>query len=599
MEMSAKLRSSVGRAWRESFSFVLALWPLILGALFASPSAATGRINLVLIVQDADGYSVPEFEAMIHTHHEGYIRWQPGRDGRIHFGIGDIQSLYLRDDPLFQVIVRAPGMAPAILNLERTGPYMEKTVTLTPGRLIELSVRAADGRPVPEDVVPSVVYAQFADRVRPLRMPENKRPDEVIDFEMSKVRRVGEGHFRFRVPDETPPFFLAIDHPGFMRTIETEVIGEDELADGRIEWQLPAPARLRVRFDYPPGGDLPRYDYSRVSVATHFPEVARHYTVWLQKQSDNLSFHATLGDLPPNDYVLTLGLMPPQYEGDNRPGDATRLYWERVDFSLSAGEDKTIDLVDYTVFDPNSWRGTETLTVTVEKYNGKPAAGSGYMFSYAVPHYYSVVIEGGYLDAAGRFRLDGVRPGPDGPVFYLKVGDERLGRMQMTEKGSQSFEFTLAPQVGDRAPNVTLVDAQTGTPLSLRSLRGKIVYLEFWATRRAPCRAPMAKLNAAAKKRGSDWGGRVEVLAVSIDYSKEVVYSYAKRRGWTHVRHFWTGESDRTGINSPAADRFGVEGVPTAFLIDPQGVIVWRGDPRDQDCEMQIDALLRSIKAGS
>jgi thiol-disulfide isomerase/thioredoxin len=571
----------------------------MLGVLFVAPSAATSRINLVLIVQDADGYSVPEFEAMIHTHHEGYIRWQPGREGRIHFGIGDIQSLSLRDDPLFQVIVRAPGMAPAILNLERTGPYMEKTVTLTPGRLMELSVRAADRRPIPEDVIPSVVYSEFADRVRPLRMPENQRPGRVIDFEMSKVHRVGEGRFRFRVPDETPPFFLAIDHPGFMRVIETEVITEDELADGRIEWQLPAPARLRVRFDYPPEGDHPRYDYSRVSVAMHVPEVAKHYTVWLQNQYDNLGVDVTLDDLSPNDYMLTLGLMPPQYEGDNRPGDATRLFWDSREFSLSAGEEKTIDLADYVSFDADSWRGGETLTVTVNSSHGKPAARSSYLLTYAVPHYYAIVLDGGYLDAAGRFQLEGVRSGPDGPVFYLKVGDERLGRMQMTEKGSQSFEFTLAPQVGDLAPDVTLVDAQTSHPLSLRSLRGKVIYLEFWATWRGPCQTPMAKLNAAAKKRGSDWGDRVEVLAVSIDYSKKVVYSYAKRRGWTHVRHFWTGDGERTGFDSPAADKFGVQGVPTAFLIDPQGVIVRRGHPKDHNCETQIDELLRSIKAGS
>ncbi len=89
-----------------------------------------------------------------------------------------------------------------------------------------------------------------------------------------------------------------------MRSIESEVIGEDELADGRIEWQLPAPARLRVRFDFPGAGDHPRYDFSSIQIASHIPDVAKYYTVWLQKQYDNLSFDATLDDLPPNDYLL-------------------------------------------------------------------------------------------------------------------------------------------------------------------------------------------------------------------------------------------------------------------------------------------------------
>ncbi|MBL7186758.1 MAG: TlpA family protein disulfide reductase [Phycisphaerae bacterium] len=596
MKVSGEPQCSVKRVRQGSIpSFSVLCFALIVGVLFvAAPTPAGmpyGKIDLVLIVHDADSHSVPKFEAMIHTHHEGYIRWQSGREGRIHFGATDVQTLRLRNDPQFQVIVRAPGLAPAILNLESTGAHMERTVSLTPGRLIELSVRKVDGRAIPKDVVPSVVYSEFADRVRPMRMPENIRPGRVIDFEMSKVHRVGEGRFRFRVPGETPPFFLAIDHPGFMRTIETEMISESELADGRIEWQLPASARLRVRFDFPAAGDHPRYDCSSVLVATHIPDVAKYYTVWLQKQSDNLSFDATLDDLPPNDYKLLLWLVPPEHEGVSRPGDATRLFRDSVEFSLIAGEEKTIDL-DYAAYDPDSWRGSTTATVTVKNYDGKPAAGSSYMLTYAVPHYYGVVIEGGYLDAAGRFQLEGVRPGPDGPVFYLKVGDERLRRMQMTEKGSQNFEFTLAPRVGDRAPDVTLVGAKTSRPLSLRSLQGKVIYLEFWATWCGPCKTPMAKLNRATKKRRGDWGDRVEVLAVSIDDSKDVVYSYAKRRGWTHVRHFWTGASGRRAFESPAAEKFGVNGVPTAILIDPQGAIIWRGHPKDHNCETQIDELL-------
>jgi len=425
-----------------------------------------------------------------------------------------------------------------------------------------------------------------------MRQPQNVRPGRVIDFEMSKVHRVDKGRFRFRVPDETLPFFLAIHQPGFMRSIESEVIGEDELADGRIEWQLPTPASLRVRFDFPAAGDHPRYDFSSIQIASYIPDVAKYYTVWLQKQYDNLSFDATLDDLPPNDYLLLLRLAPPEHEGLSRTGDATRPYWDRVQFSLSAGEEKTIDL-NYAAFDPNSWQGSATATVAIKNYGGEPAADSSYTLSYAVPHYNSVIVKQGDLDAAGRFQLEDVRPGPDGPEFFLKVGNEGIGRMQMTEKGSQNFEFTLAPRVEDRAPDVTLVDVQTGRTLSLRSLRGNIVYLEFWATWCGPCKTPMAKLNAVTKKRRGDWGDRVEVLAVSIDNSKDVVYPYVKRRGWTHVQHFWTGESGRTGFKGPAAEKFGVKGIPTAILIDPQGVIIWRGHPRDRNCEMQIEELLR------
>lgn len=595
MEVFVKSRGFVKRLLRGFVPSFMALWCAVV-VLFAAMSVTAGgpfhKVDLVLVVHDANGYSIPKFEAMLYTYHEGYVRWQSGREGRIHFGATDVQSLWLRNDPQFQVIVRAPDLAPAIMHLEDTGGPMERTVTLRPGRLVELLVQTADGQPVPKDVIPLVVFTDYAGRVRAMRQPQNIRPGRIFDFEMSKVNCVDKGRYQFRVPVKTPPFFLAIHEPGFMLSIESEVIGEDELADGRIEWQLPAPARLRVRFDFPGAGGHPRYDFSSIQIASHIPDVAKYYTIWLQKQYDNLSFDATLDDLPPNDYLLLLRLAPPEHEGLSRTGDATRPYWDRVQFSLSAGEEKTIDL-NYAAFDPNSWRGSATATVAVKNYGGEPAAGNSYTLSYAVPHYNNVVVKQGDLDTTGRFQLEDVRPGPDGPEFFLKIGDEGLVRIQMTEKGSQNFEFTLAPRVEDRAPDVTLVDVQTGRPLSLRSLRGNIVYLEFWATWCGPCKTPMAKLNAVTKKRRGDWGDRVEVLAVSIDNSKDVVYPYVKRRGWTHVHHFWTGESGRTGFKGPAAEKFGITGVPTAILIDPQGVIIWRGHPKSKNCETQIDELLR------
>jgi len=87
-----------------------------------APPAATGtrshKIVLSLTVHDADGNSVPKFEAMLHTYQEGYIQWQSGQDGEIHFGADDTDSLWIREDPHFQVIVRAPDLAPAIMHLE-------------------------------------------------------------------------------------------------------------------------------------------------------------------------------------------------------------------------------------------------------------------------------------------------------------------------------------------------------------------------------------------------------------------------------------------------------------------------------------------------
>ena len=371
-----------------------------------SSSAAVGwsrKINLLLTVNDSDGNPVPKFEAMLHTYHEGYIQWQPGKDGKIHFGADDTQSLYIRNDKNFQVIVRAPDLAPAFLNLEYRGST-EQTVTLTPGHLIELSVKTADGRAIPKNLIPLVVFTDFSGRVRMMWQPQNIRPGEVFDFEMSKVNCIDKGLYQFRVPAKTRSFFLAIHEPGFMRLIESKEISEDELADRRIEWQLPEPAKVDIKFKLPDTCERPEYDYSLVRIASHIPDVGKYYTVWQQK-NDTISFNATLDDLPPNDYWLTMYLIPKKQEGVSSKDNTTRHYWERLEFKLAASEQKTINLA-YAPYEPNSWRGESNAIVTVKKYGSEPAVGNSFTLSYSIPHYNSIVVKEGKLDENGQFQVD-------------------------------------------------------------------------------------------------------------------------------------------------------------------------------------------------
>ena len=594
MEIFKELQSSAKKIRSVSFPFLMVFgFAIIIAAAFVRPSSAVGwsrEINLLLIVNDTDGNPVPNFEAMLHTYHEGYVRWQPGKDGKIHFGADDTHSLWLRDDKYFQVIIRAPDLAPAFLNLHDKGGLIERTVTLTPGHLVELSVQTADDKAIPKNVIPLVVYTDYAGRVRAGRMPENIRPGRVFDFEMSKVRPVDKGHYQFRVPAKTPPFFLSIHEPGFMRLIETKVISEDELADGRIEWQLPATAKLNIKFELPDTVERLQYDFSSVSIASHIPDAAKYYTVWLQK-NDKINFNTTLDDLPPNNYWLTMELIPKKQQDVSGKDNAGRRYWDRLEFKLDAGEQKTINLA-YAPYEPNSWRGESKAIVTVNKYGGEPAVGKSYSFSYVIPHYNSIVVKKGNLDEKGQFQLEGVRPGPDGPEFFLSLDENPLGSMQMTEKGSQQFNFTLAPQIQDRVPEVTFRDVNTNELISMSAFKRRIVYLEFWATWCGPCKIPMAKLNEVVKRRRSNWNSRVHILAVSIDDSRDIVAPYVKKRGWNHVRHLWTGQVNCTGFKSPAAEKFGINGVPTAILIDPNGVIVWRGHPKSRNIETQIDELL-------
>jgi thiol-disulfide isomerase/thioredoxin len=545
-----------------------------------------GQVYLSLTVVDAAGKPVPQFEVMLHSQQEGYIPWQAGKDGSIRFGSPGAPSLVLRDDPQIQVIVRTPDLAPAILHRTYARPVKE-TVVLTPGRRIDLFVRTADDRGIPMWVTPLVVYRDFASRVRLHRMPQNQRAGVVDDFEMSKVHRVAEGHYQFRVPTKAAPFLVAIDAPGFMRSIETNYFDENDLADSKIEWEIPAATRLRLQFDAGPTASLPAYESGSIDVAWQIPEEAKYITL-SQQQNKGSAFDTTLNDLPPGHYRAILWLIPPQ-----APKTAPQRYLDDVPFDLAGGEEKTLKLT-YVPFDPDAWRGSATLEVTVKENGGKSAAGQPFSFSYDDPHHGWIPVKEGVLDDQGRFQLAKVRPGPNGPKFVLQIGKEWLRRIQLTEPGDPRFEFTLAPEVNDIAPDVTFTDGKDNKPVTLHSFRGHIVYLEFWATWCGPCQIPMTQLNEMMRKRPSSWDGRVDVLAASIDDSPEVLKRHAENKGWNHVRILWAGAEGHTDSDSPAAQPFGVNGIPCAFLIDPEGRIVWKGHPKDANVETQIDELLRA-----
>ncbi len=271
-----------------------------------------------------------------------------------------------------------------------------------------------------------------------------------------------------------------------------------------------------------------------------------------------------------------------------------RWYSDDVPFQLAAGEEKTLKLV-YSPSGPNAWRGRTTIEAVVRECGGKPAAGKPFTLNYVVPHGGWMPVLESVLDHEGRFRLANVGAGPNGPEFALRIGKEWLRKMRVTEAGSQHFEFTLAPEVNDVAPQVTFLDIAENKTLSLRSLRGHIVYLDFWATWCGPCRLPMIRLNEMMKKPPSHWDGRVDVLAASIDDSPEIVKWRVQYEGWTHVRQLWAGAEGQTDFDSPAGQAFGVNGIPMAFLIGPDGRIVWKGHPnRDTDFKTQIDELCRS-----
>lgn len=112
------------------------------------------------------------------------------------------------------------------------------------------------------------------------------------------------------------------------------------------------------------------------------------------------------------------------------------------------------------------------------------------------------------------------------------------------------------------APDFTLRDSQ-GSPIRLRDLRGKVVFLNFWATWCPPCRLEMPAMEALHNESGSQ--GLV-ILAVNFREGPEEIKTFYKQHQLT-----LTTLLDEDG---KVFDLYKAWSLPTTYLINKSGEIV-------------------------
>jgi beta-lactamase regulating signal transducer with metallopeptidase domain/thiol-disulfide isomerase/thioredoxin len=125
------------------------------------------------------------------------------------------------------------------------------------------------------------------------------------------------------------------------------------------------------------------------------------------------------------------------------------------------------------------------------------------------------------------------------------------------------------PEVGDAVPAL-LARTLDDTRLSLADYRGKYVLLDFWATWCAPCRAETPHLKAVFEAFGKD--EHFVMLGLSVDNSVKPLEQYVVENGLG-----WTQAFLGRGPSEHATVDFGVHGIPSIWLIGPDGKVVAKG----------------------
>jgi len=173
-----------------------------------------------------------------------------------------------------------------------------------------------------------------------------------------------------------------------------------------------------------------------------------------------------------------------------------------------------------------------------------------------------------------------------GEIIKLETNEKLDLGPQLDRMKSTVQAIITAAKMTDQPTPELISNTLNGEEFKLSNQKGKVVFLEYWATWCGPCK----KVTPRLKEIYAKYKDNNDFVMVSVALDKlDAVKDYVEEHEMTWIQIV----PDTDPWKSALAADYAITGVPTAFLIDKDGILRERLHPGDVDLENKLAELLK------
>jgi peroxiredoxin len=160
---------------------------------------------------------------------------------------------------------------------------------------------------------------------------------------------------------------------------------------------------------------------------------------------------------------------------------------------------------------------------------------------------------------------------PDANILKLRKMYEKLDVTHQDTSSINILKSNLYPEeismVGNPISDFELPN-ENGKLLQTKNYRGKILFVDFWASWCEPCRKQMPEINKIYEQFKNQ---NFKILAVSLDAEKD-------KQKWLKAiikeKSIWDNVIETGGFNGKVAKMYNIQSIPSNILVDEKGIII-------------------------